>query len=176
MTALAVRPIAEALLAHVVAYYAADGAALPTRQHVSAGDPRLAVWECEQVTVSCGGIGLGASPSTGPSTPRVAGHGSMNLNLRYTLIVVQIVRCYPAPDDAGNPPPVADLHAAGLQHLDDQGRLSQAMQSFAAAPVVDGVPYVGANVEAGAVEPVGPDGGYVAAEASLILTAGGVVP
>lgn len=173
MTALAVRPIAEGVLAAVVGHYATDGVALPSLQYIAAGDPRLAVWECEQLTVSCGGIGLGMSPSTGTAPHQTGPHAALT-NLRYTLIVVQIVRCHPLPGESGDLPDAAELHAAGLVHLDDAGRLSQALHAFAGNPAAYGITYP-ATVEAGAVEPVGPGGGYVAVEGTVTITVGALL-
>jgi hypothetical protein len=63
---------------------------------------------------------------------------------------------------------------AGQTYLVDAGLLSQALVNFVAFP--NDVLPVGCNVQAGAVQPIGPEGGLVGLEGSLVMTAATLAP
>ena len=165
---------AEALLAAVVNHFQSAAVALPSRQHLVAGDPRNFAWDCEQLTVSMQGIGWGPATSAAPASPRTGAPASVT-SVRHVVLLVTLVRCTPQMSDGAEPePPSADaLDAAGREFMRDAGLLSQAIARYVsdATSRLDRV----ASVEAGVVEPLGPSAEFHGLEASLAITIGKLV-
>jgi hypothetical protein len=168
---LAVADIAQTILDTVVAHFAAaTDVKLPGRRVIAPGNPRLVAWDsCEQVVVTMSGIGVGQAPGEGGTA-----QGSRNpisaAALRHAVFAVQITRCVPESRDGTRPPPDDQLTASGLAVIRDGGLLSQAMVEVCTA-VANGLP-AGSRVVPGAVEMLGPEGGFAAVEGSLAVTAG----
>lgn len=169
---LNVADTAQALLAHVIAHYAAAApgsvAELPARRIVLAGDPREVAWDCEQLTVCLEGIGFGPAVDAAPTPSPRTGSPLSSTALRHAVLAVSLVRCTPPPGNDGEPPSDADLNAAGLTFLRDCGMLSQCMVTFAGM-LRDQLPDT-ASVQCGAVTPYGPTGGYHAADVAMAIT------
>lgn len=73
---------------------------------------------CPQLTVHVGGAGEGdTSPLQPPLQPghRIPTTGNVNL----VQLTITVVRCTPGPDNAGNPPPAADIEASAQESLND---------------------------------------------------------
>jgi hypothetical protein len=161
--------VAQAVLDGVVAHFAASEVTLPERRVIAAGDPRGVAWDCDQLVVTCGGIGWGAGPGTGSATARPTGNPISTAGARHTAIAVQIVRAVPVGGEDG-PPPAADVTAAGLALMRDGGLLSQALTELIGRD--------GALGRAGAglvgVEVLGPGGGMAAVEGILTATLAGL--
>jgi len=162
--------VAQIVLDGVVAHFAASEVTLPERRVIAPGDPRGIAWDCEQLVVTCGGIGWGAGPGTNSATARSTGNPVSTAGARHTALAVQIVRCVPI-GESGDPPtpPAADeVTEAGLGLMRDGALLSQALTELIGRD--------GALGRAGAglvgVEVLGPDGGMAAVEGILTVTAG----
>lgn len=166
---------AQQLLDHIVAHWAAAPTGsiepLPTRRAIVPGDPRTVAWDCDQLTVSMEGIGVGQAEDQGPATsPRLGTPLSAN-SLRHAVLAVSLVRCSPK----GPPMGLVDidvLHAAGTSFLRDCGMLSQAVVSFAGqlqGRLQTTTPGT-ASVRCGAVTPFGPEGGFHGADAAIAIT------
>lgn len=168
---LAVAPIARTILDAVIAHYnAAAGVTLPARRVIAGGNPRLVAWDaCEQVVVTLSGIGLGGAPGEG-GQPRGAGNPVSAMGVRHAVFAVQITRHNPESHDGTTPPPDDKLTAAALAIMRDAGLLSQALVEVCTA--VSATLPGGSRVQPGAVEMLGPQGGFVAVEGSLAVTAG----
>jgi hypothetical protein len=173
---LDVHAMAGKILAAVVAHFAAStnpaDADLPDRRYVGAGDPLAVAWDCEQLTVTMQGVTTGAAVDARPLSPRSGTPSGVAL-VRSVTYVVSLVRCHPTQNDAGDPPPVADLEAAGVVFARDMGVLSQALVELA-SQLRENLP-VGQTVQAGEVAPVGPDGSFVALVAPVSFTVGTLV-
>lgn len=163
---LNVPDLARTTLDGVVAHFAASTVKLPTRKIIAPGDTRSIAWDCEQTIVTCGGILWGQGPGTGAGTGRQTGN-PVSVGTRYTIIVVQIVRCVPE-FDGEEPPPADKLTQAGTSLMTDAGLLSQALVELCGrnGPLRD----MGAAT-AGAVEILGPSGGMAGVEGNLTITA-----
>jgi hypothetical protein len=172
---LDVAGIAQTILNGIVEHYAdvALDVALPGRQIIGAGNPRLVAWDCEQVVVTLSGIGNGAAPGTGDQ-PRGVGSQISSMGLRHAIYAVQIVRCHPESPDGTTPPDAAEVTAAGLISMRDAGLLSQALVAVATKIGAGGLP-PGSRVQPGAVETLGPEGGFSGIEGALALTTGALV-
>ncbi len=168
---LAVADIATLILDTVGTHFAAaSGVDLPARRVIAPGNPRLIAWDnCEQVVVTMSGIGVGSAPGEN-SGVRGSGNPVSSMGMRHAVYAVQITRRVPESHDGTTPPPDAELTKAGLAVMRDAGLLSQAMVAVVTA-VSEAVPR-GSRVIPGAVEMLGPEGGYVAVESSLTVTAG----
>jgi hypothetical protein len=168
---LTIQAMAEAILAAVQEHYADASVALPDRQYVAAGDPSQLAWDCEQLTVGIQGIGWGQAPSAGTAAPKMGTQISASA-VRHAIFIVALVRCTPTdPEDPDTGlPSEADLHAAGLEYMRDMGLLSQALV-VACARVRAGLSR-SSLVEAGAVNPDGPSGGFHGMSAQIAVTAG----
>lgn len=168
---LAVADIASLILATVGSHFgAAAGVTLPARRVIAPGNPRLIAWDnCEQVVVTMSGIGVGSAPGENAGA-RGVGNPVSSMGLRHAVYAVQITRAVPESHDGTTPPPDVDLTKAGLALMRDAGLLSQAMVQVVTA-VTAAVPR-GSRVVPGAVEVLGPEGGFAAVESSLIVTAG----
>jgi hypothetical protein len=168
---LALREVSSTLLDAVVEHFAANGTIgdrpLPDRRLVVAGSSSEVAWDCEQLTVALAAVGWGSSPEMGQGTvPFGTAAGAMAV--RYVLYSVQLVRCTPVPDEDGEPPSAEELMAAGLSFQRDAGLLSQALV-MAASRLRPHLPR-GAVVQAGAIQPVGPQGEYVGMEGEFIVS------
>lgn len=170
-TAINVRALATQMLDAVRTHWAnAPGAPLPDRQYVAPGEPRATAWDCEQLTVSLGGVGWGPAIDAGPTSPR-SGTPASVASVRHAVLYVQLVRCMPTSGKQNVSPTVAALQAAGEQFMRDAGLLSQALVSWASTvrTLLPQMPTE--SVQVGVIEPVGPSGGFVGLEASAIVTA-----
>lgn len=165
---LDVATIARATFDAVVAHYAAaTGITLPSRRIIPPGDVRGTAWDCEQFAVNNGGIVWGPAPGTGSQTAKPTGNPLSSTQVRYTIIVVQIVRPSPEGED-GNPPPAAEVTKAGLALMRDAGLLSQALIELCGR---NGALKDHGSAQAGDVAMLGPSGGYAAVEGTLSVTA-----
>lgn len=160
------------LLTHIQAFWtaAAPGSVtvLPERRIIPPGDPRTVAWDCEQLTVALTGIGFGPAVDAAPAPSPRAGVPFSVESLRHVILAVTLVRCTPVVGDTGQGPSADELHTAGLIYLRDSGMLSQAMVTYA-GKLRARLPKE-ANVQCGAVDPVGPNGGFHALETSLAIT------
>lgn len=173
---LDVQKVAVDLLQTIITHWAAatslDVVPLPTRRAVVPGDPRTIAWDCEQLTVSMVGIGYGqALDEASPS--RRAGSPTSVSGLRHAILAVTLVRCTPVGKEDGTPPTVAELDAAGRVFFRDCGMISQALMTYCS----DVRKHLSSaeSVQAGAVDPVGPSGGYHGIETTLAITLGNLV-
>jgi hypothetical protein len=168
---LDVASTAQDLLDHVVAHWAAvsPGSAepLPARRLLAAGDPQTIAWDCEQLVVSLQGIGFGPAVDASPAPSPRAGVPLSAQALRHAVLAVDLVRCTPSPDNNGNVA-VDVLNAAGLVFMRDCGLLSQAVVTFAG--ILRSRLSDIASVQCGAVDPIGPTGGFHAAEVTIAIT------
>jgi hypothetical protein len=154
---LLLRPVADGLLAAVVAAFDTAGIELPERRAVVAGNPGLIAWDCEQLTVALAGISTGGGAGAITLMPQSGSPAGMALT-RLATWSVQIVRCAPTSDEDGNPPSVELLEAAAATALDDAGVLSQCLTVLASATPgsVNWLP-IGSVINAGAITSLGPD-------------------
>lgn len=166
--ALSIGAIAASLLDTVEGHYATAGIGLPERRYVAAGEPEAIAWDCEQLTVTLAGIGWGAALDSSAPSPGAGAHTSATA-LRHAVFAVTLVRCTPSPRRGGAPPDVAELAAAGTQFMIDAGLLSQAMVEFGAR-LRPGLPPEG-RCQLGAVDPVGPSGGFHGLSTTAAITA-----
>lgn len=169
---LNVADTAQELLEHVISHYAAAAPGtvqpLPARRAVLAGDPRTVAWDCEQLTISLEGIGVGPSPDSELGTPGMRrGSPTSAVALRHAVFAVSLVRCTPQMSEDGTPPTAEELNEAGLIFMRDCGLLSQAMVTYAGI-LADRLPT--ASVECGAVTPFGPSGRFHAADTAMSVT------
>lgn len=155
----------------VVAKFEESGQPLPERRYCAPGDPRTIAWDCEQFVVALGGIGWGQALDESSSSARTGSPASA-MGMRHAVYTLQVVRCTPQADPAKREklPSVEALDEAGRVFMRDAGLLSQAMASFAS----DMYQHIGkdALVQFGVIEPVGPDGGFHAAEGTITITVG----
>jgi hypothetical protein len=168
---LALGPLAQAILTNVENHYAAAPPGtlpLPERRVIVAGNPLLVAWDCEQVAVGLSSIGRGADPAI-PLTIDQTGN-CVGCQMRHAVMTVQIVRCIPGPDDNGAAPTADAITTSGLQMLTDAGLLSQALLE-SAAQLRLGVP-LGVDVQAGTIDPLGPEGNLSAVQGTIILSTG----
>lgn len=167
---------AQGALAAVQAFFAANGVALPERQYIAAGSPQSVAWDCEQLVVILAEVGWGRSKDATQLSPSFGKQASVNA-MRHATFAFQLVRCVPVITDGAEAPQlpsVQDIQDAGEQSLVDAGLLSQALVNFVSFPNAT-VP-AGCNVQAGAVSPIGPEGGLVGLEASLVMTVAALAP
>lgn len=169
---LAVAAVAQTILDTIVAHYdGVDGVSLPSRRLIAGGNPRLVAWDnCEQVVVSMSGIGNGPAPGVGGQS-RATGNPISAMGVRHAVFAVQITRINPESRDGGQtPPPVSTVNKAGLAAMRDAGLLSQALMEVCTKAAAALPP--GSQAVAGAVETLGPEGGFTASEGSLAVTIG----
>lgn len=169
---LAVAAVAQLTLDTIVGHYdGVDGVTLPARRLIAGGNPRLIAWDnCEQVVVSMSGIGNGPAPGLG-GTARPTGNPISAMGVRHAVFAVQITRLNPESRDGGQTaPPAAEVNKAGLAAIRDAGLLSQALIEVC-TKVAAALP-PGSQAVAGAVETLGPEGGFTASEGSLAVTIG----
>jgi hypothetical protein len=168
-TGLELHTVAKALLVAVGNYFAANGVNLPTRQYITTGDPAIVAWDCEQLTVCLANIEWGRSRDATQFSPTFGKAASINA-MRHAIYAITLVRCCPTIDDTGTLPSAQALDDAGLASMLDAGLMSQALVNFVAFanPAIP----VGCNIQAGSVQPLGPEGGLVGLQGSLIMTAG----
>lgn len=161
--------VPNALLAAVVAAFQANGVPLPERQYVTAGDAATVAWDCAQLVVCLADIGWGRSMDATQLSPTFGKASSVNA-MRHATYAIELIRPAPVISDAGQLPSVADMAAAGQALLVDAGLLSQTLVNF----VAFGNPAIplGCNVQAGAVQPIGPEGGLVGLSGALVMTLG----
>lgn len=156
----------------IEAHYASADVDLPERRVLVAGNPALVAWDCEQLTVGLSGIGWGHAPDLSATSPKPGQHMSV-VGLRHAILSVQLVRCTPSSGTGrGNVIPNADqIHEAGLAFFKDAGLISQAVLRYTSR-VRQMVDKESGLVQAGAVQPLGPEGKYHAVECSIAITAG----
>jgi hypothetical protein len=163
--------VAQGILAAVVNYFTANGVPLPDRQYIAAGSPQVIAWDCEQLVVSLADIGWGRSVDATQLSPSFGKQAGINA-MRHATFAIQLVRATPVVQDGAEAPILPSVQAmadAGQTFLVDAGLLSQALVNFVAFP--NGVLPIGCNVQAGAIQPIGPEGGLVGLEGSLVMTA-----
>lgn len=165
--ALNIATLGSQLLAAVEQHFAPTDNPLPERRGIVPGEPRTIAWDCEQLTVSLVGIGWGQALDAASPSPQ-AGGSAKALSLRHAVLAVTLVRCTPSPTRNG-PPTMEKLNAAGLGFLRDAGMLSQAVAEFVTRLRQGLGPE--SLVQPGAVEPVGPSGGFQGLECTLAITA-----
>lgn len=168
-TGLDLSTVPNALLIAVVDYFTANGVELPERRYVTAGDPNLVAWDCEQLVICLADLGWGRATDATQLSPSFGKSASVNA-MRHATYAVILVRCTPHIGDDAQPPSAEVLNAAGVGLMADAGLLSQALVNFVAfrnAAVPPGV-----SVQAGAVQMIGPFGGLVGCTGGLMITAG----
>lgn len=109
--------IGQATLDAVVAAYAAEGIALPSRQYVAVGSP---VDDCEQLVVWLGAVGNGL-PAGPVSAPERAGMA------RFVQVNARISRCVVTVDDNGLGPTSAQIEASSEDIATDLWVLPQGL-------------------------------------------------
>jgi hypothetical protein len=168
--AISVEDLGHKLLAAIEQHFAQAGAgnALPERRAVMPGEPRGIAWDCEQLSITLVGVGWGQALDASSPSPQTGGQSAV-MAVRHAVYAVTLVRCTPPPFEDGSPPDLAELAASGAKYLREAGLLSQALVEFASR-LRQGLPR-GASVQPGAVEPVGPSGGFHALEATMAITA-----
>jgi hypothetical protein len=161
--------LARAVLEGVTAHFADSPVSLPDRRVIAPGETRQIAWDCPAVVVACGGILWGQGPGSSGVGRRTG--NPVSVGARYTIITVQIIRCGPEHD--GTEPPTADeLTTAGVAALTDAGLLSQALVEVCGK---GGVLHRAGVAVAGAVEILGPAGGFTAVEGNVTVTASTLV-
>lgn len=166
---LRIAEVARVLLDQVSSYFdAADFDDTPMRRILAAGDPQSIAWDCEQIVVSLAGVGWGWAVDLSSQSPKVAAH--MNVaGMRHAVYSVQVVMCQPKGGQrTGGKPDDSAIDDAGYRFMRAAGILSQALVSTVTTLKLgpDG------HAQAGAIEPLGPDGGYAAIEGTLSITSG----
>jgi hypothetical protein len=158
---------ASIILAGVVNHFAASRVELPDRRFIAPGDTRAVAWDCESVTVTCGGILWGQGPGVSASVGRGTGN-PVSVGARYAVFAVQIVRSTADVEhDGEDPPPPPALTKAGLAMMVDMGLLSQALVELAGK---NGPLSRAGMATAGDVVPLGPSGMFAATEGHLAVT------
>lgn len=142
--------VAARVLALVVTGFTAASITLPERQYVAPGT--IVAYDCAQLTVAVQRIVVGIpgariNPTRAVQCPPI----------RYATYQVELVRCTPVPDEAGNPPSVADLTASAKETVRDLDVLEKCLQDGAVA-----LSGPGDLVVVGQATPVSASGGYVA--------------
>lgn len=158
--------LARIVLDGVIQHYAGSTVDLPDRRVIAPGEPRQIAWDCPAVITACGGILWGQGPGSASGAGRRTGN-PVSVGARYTIITVQIVRCVPE-HDGTDPPTVDELTTAGVALLTDAGLLSQALVELCGKG--GGLQRAGVAT-AGAVEILGPSGGFAAVEGNVTVTA-----
>jgi hypothetical protein len=167
---LDIGPIAQTILAKTIGHFDAAGVTLPERRLIAPGAPELIAFDCQMLAVTCSGIGIGAAPGQGGQA-LPTGKPLSSMGLRHAIFAVTLLRPEPPPTGGGQRPPTAEaLTAAGLSLMRDTGLLSQALIEVCTS-VQEGLPR-GATTSVGAVNTVGPEGGFHGIQASLAVTAG----
>jgi hypothetical protein len=165
--------VAEAILSGIVSHYQAADVKLPERRVIVPGAPELIAFDCPMLAVTCSGVGQGWAPGQGPTTQR-AGVPLSAMMLRHGIFTATLLRPDPPPLNGGRTPPsVESLTRAGLALMRDAGLMSQAMLEIVNS-VVSILPK-GAVVDTGAVNTIGPEGGFHGVTATLAATAGELV-
>ena len=167
--------LAVDFLAAVESHFASADVDLPERRIVVAGNPALVAWDCDQLTVGLSGIGWGQAPDLAATSVKPGAQISA-VGLRHAILSVQLVRCTPsAGTGRGNVTPNADqIHEAGLAFFKDAGLLSQAVMRYTSR-LRQQVDKNSGMIQAGAVQPLGPEGKYHANECSIAITAGNLL-
>lgn len=170
---LAVAAIAQTILDALTAHFdAAPGVVLPARRFIPPGSPRSVAWDTEGLAVTMASIGFGSAPGQN-AAPQRTGNPISAAGMRHAVYACQLVRCVPESQDGVRAPDPAELTKAGLSLMRDAGLLSQALVEIA-TPVRSTLG-PGGSVIVGAVEILGPEGGFACVEGSLTCTAGTLV-
>lgn len=164
--------LAQKIFDGVRLHFEAAAVELPERRYIAPGGPRETAWDCAQYTVALTGIGWGQAVDANQPTPRL-GLPSSVASMRHAVFAIQIVRCTPVAPNRQPYPEVVALNAAGLDFLRDAGLLSQALVTLVAQLRQS----LGreALAQAGVVEPIGPEGGFHAVEATISITSADLV-
>lgn len=120
----------------------------PDRRFVAFGAPVLDC--CDQLTVFVPQVSDAPTIGGLPAGRKVAA------KINHVFLIATISRCYPVPDDKGNPPPVADLVAASEQLNADGWALWNHLYSLWTADLL--FTFCG-EVFWDSLRPVGPQGG-----------------
>jgi hypothetical protein len=167
---LPVGDVAQLILDGVVSHFEAAAVDLPRRRIIAPGAPELIAFDCAMLAVTCSGVGQGYAPGQGVTQQR-GGNPISAMGLRHAVFSVTLLRDEPKPRNGGQqPPPAEELTRAGLSLMRDMGLLSQALIEVCTR-VAGGLPK-GATVSAGAVNTIGPEGGFHGLQGTLAATAG----
>lgn len=135
----------------------------PSRSFVAFGSPVLDC--CDQLTVFVPQV-LDA-----PTAPGGLGAGrKVAAKINHVFLIVTISRCYPVPDDKGNPPPVADLVTASEQLNADGWALWNHLYSLWTADLL--FTFCG-EVFWDFLRPLGPSGGCAGWDMGVHISLGG---
>ncbi len=167
---LDIETLADLVFDAVVSNFEAAGVELPERRIMAPGAPEQVAWDCSQLVCTMSGIGLGSAPGIN-AAPRQAGPQMSSMGLRHVVFTFQLVRCEPKPSGNGTKPPLPTVISTAARALwKDAALLSHALVRVG-TDLTKGLPR-GTQVEAGAVTPVGPEGGFVGLQTSITVTAG----
>lgn len=149
-------------------FFANNNVALPARRRIVPGQLQLDAWDCEQVSVGFSGIADTGARGQGVTTqaPRV-GTPFSAMKVRQASYGIQIVRCI-GPCNSWTTTDTDATGAAGEQQLIDISLLSQFLVNLASSP--PSWHPEGVNADAGAITPIGPDGGYYAIEGDMTFS------
>lgn len=171
---LNVKQLATSLLTYVIDFWqnAVDAEPLPDVQIITGGEVRLIAWDCDQLTVALTGIDIDVPAVEGGP---MAAQRLSNNTLRHVEFTVQLVRCAANMDNDGHADP-AEIHTKGLIMMRDAGLLSQALLQWCGEITTaphQGALHLGGGLLArgGLVVPVGPSGGKMAVEGSVLVSA-----
>lgn len=166
--------IATDLLAGIEEHFAASEVELPEARFVTAGNPQLVAWDCDQLVVGVAGIGYGWAADKASLSPKDASQLSA-VGLRHVIFSVQLVRCIPSSGTGRTRsiPSPESLHEAGMKFVRDAGLLSQALHT-AVGKLSAALKNTGL-AEAGAISTLGPEGQYAAVDGSVMVTAGNLL-
>lgn len=164
--------IRDGVVNHWAAHTDPEVAALPDRRLLLAGDPAVAAWDCEQLTVGYQGVGNGQSEDTAATAPQL-GAGTSVFNMRHVIFEVTLLRCVAVVNDRGQKPSDAVLEAEGVRSYRDAGMMSQALTEIA-THVRRSLLEPGGIARVGSVLPVGPEGGFAGTVGLFQITAAGL--
>lgn len=173
---LDVGELATEILTGVEEYFAAINVDLPERKFVSAGDTGSIAWDCEQLTVCMTGIGYGANEDQNSISGKA--RAQLSTRIRYVIFSVVLVRCITTDNERGSRwPSVIDLHDDGVRFMQDVGHMSQALLQLATRRngPIHAMSDADGYAQAGAVTPIGPEGGFVALDGAFQITVGQLV-
>jgi hypothetical protein len=171
VTRLALQAVADGLMTEVVNHYTDSGVELPERRLLVPGAPGAVAWDCEQVTLAISAVQPSASGAQFNVMPKAGAQAGVMLTRQVTW-AIQVVRCSPTSGEDGEPPGAAELGGAAMASLIDVAELSQCMIELASlTPGTRDWLEVGTTINAGTTTPLGPEGGFQAVEASVIISA-----
>lgn len=157
-----------AIASRLLALAAAGVDNCPTRQLRAAGVP---VWDFGAsgqlaVFIASGAPGIAGALTTGRPEQRPS-------FLRSYTVTIELARCVKTPNDDGTAPSAAALDTDGAMHIADYRALDEWVQSLGFSSKVNDEALRDAGVKeiaAAAMSTVGPQGGYAAVRASVVVT------